>query len=84
MTIQEAWKRVLEIRGNRVTCVEICLWQYTSGNRGVTLKLWDGQEHRNAGNLEDLIRLAEGSVAGKTEIIDGELPKMGGEDGPAI
>lgn len=83
MTIQEAWKKVLEIRGDRTTCVKIELWQYTMDSRGVMLKMWDGQEHYDAKSLEDLIRLAEASVAEKTEVIDGELPEMGGKDEPA-
>lgn len=82
MTIQEAWKKVLEIRGNRTTCVTLELWQYTNDSRGIVLKLWDGEGSRNAVSLEDLIRVAEASVAEKTEMIDGELPE-GGKDEPA-
>lgn len=82
MTIQEAWKKVLEIRGDRTTCVTIELWQYGIGNRGVTLKLWDDKKLRNATSLEDLIRCAEASIAEQTEIIvDGELPQATSEKG---
>lgn len=92
MTIQEAWKRILEIRGERETKLTIEFWQYGAdiGGQKIKLSLWDGNKHYHAESLEDLIQLAVVSVVEKTTkvievigAIDGELPRMGGEDEPA-
>jgi len=77
MTIQDAWKRILEIRGERVdTKFAIEFWHYSHapGDSAVRLSVWDGNQHHYAKNLEDLIKLVEVSV-GKPGMIDGELPE---------
>jgi len=77
MTIQEAWKRILEIRGEKLTtCVTIELWHYSQrpGETNISIWLWDGEKNIRGKNLEDLIKLAEVSV-GEPGMIDGELPE---------
>ena len=77
MMIQEAWKRILEIRGERETKFGIEFWHYRQipGRPVVKVSLWDGERHYYAENLEDLIKLAEVSV-GEPGVIDGELPEI--------
>lgn len=75
MTIQEAWKRILEIRGERVSCFTIEFWHHSSGEETVNVTLWDDKRHHYAKNLEGIIKLAEVSM-GKPGIVDGELPEQ--------
>ena len=76
MTIQEAWKKILEIRGERASCLTVDLWHYghDPGKTEIKLSFWDGSTLLSAKNLDDLIKLAEVSV-GKPGIVDGELPE---------
>jgi len=74
MTIQDAWKRILEIRGKKVTCFTVQLWQWGSGAQELKLSLFDGKDSHYAKNLDDIIKLAEISVS-EPGVIDGELPE---------
>ena len=76
MTIQEAWKKILEIRGERDSCLTVELWHYNHDPGKTTTKiwLWDGRASHPAQNLEDIIKRAEISVS-KPGIVDGELPE---------
>ena len=80
--IQEAWKRILEIRGKRLTSIGIDFWHYDRdpGKTTVAVHLWDGKELRYGKTLEDLIKLAEVSMS-EPKMIDGELPEAMGEKG---
>lgn len=75
MTIQEAWKSILEIRGKKVTCFTVQLWQWGSGAQEIKLSLFDGKDSHSAKNLDDIIKLAEVSVS-EPGVIDGELPEI--------
>lgn len=77
MTIQEAWKKILEIRGERTTCFTIEFWHHSNdpGKTTTKVRLWDGVTSHDAQNLEDLIKLAEVSI-GKPGVVDGELPEQ--------
>jgi len=74
MTIQEAWKELLEIRGDRVTCLTIDLWQYNTGEQKQAVSLWDGVKLHEAKNLTALLEIAKALDAPK-EPVDGELPE---------
>ena len=76
MTIQEAWKRILEIRGERTTCMTVEFWHHNSHPGKTSVKVWlfDGKMSQEVPSLEALIGLAEGSVS-EPPVIDGELPE---------
>ena len=76
MTIQDAWKRILEIRGERETLFTVEFWQYphAPGKTEIQLRLWDGKANHYATTLDGIIKAAEESI-GEPGVIDGELPE---------